>query len=111
MQAVGHFFGDVSRYFYILIALQITTRHIQRNIRRIDDTMQQCQKVGHNAFDRIGYKHLIAIELDFVALQVDVVFDAREVQNAGQIERIIDIQMNVEQRLFAIRIEFAIELA
>ena len=40
-QAVGHFFGDVSRnLFHVAVALQVAARYVERNVRRVDDTMQ-----------------------------------------------------------------------
>ena len=93
------------RYFLdSLVALQVASRYIQRNVGRVDYAMQQSQKIGHDAFYRIGNKHLIAIELYFVALQVEVAFYFRKVENTRQVERIVHIQMNVEKRFGGIRV-------
>ena len=72
--------------------------------------MQQRQELGHDAFDRIGHEHLVRIELDLVLLYLEVVPYLREIENACQIERIVDVQVNIEQRVFGHRIERAVEL-
>jgi len=41
------------------------------------------QKLGYDAFHRIGYEYLIAIELYFIFLQVEVTLYAREIKNSG----------------------------
>ena len=84
LQTVGHFFGDVARnLLHVRIGLQIATRHVQRDVGRVDDAVQKCQKFRHNALDTVGHKHLIAVELDFVLLNLDVVLDFRKVQNTS----------------------------
>ncbi len=62
--------------------------------------MQQGQVIGNNIFHLIGNKNLIAVQLNFIALQLNIVFDFREIQNTCKIERIINIQMDMEQRVF-----------
>jgi hypothetical protein len=49
--------------------------------------MQQRQEVGHDALHLIGDEYLIAIELNLVALQVDVALDLREIEDTRQVER------------------------
>ena len=51
LQAVGYLLRDVSRnLLHVRIALQIRTRYVQRNVRRVDDTVKQGQEVGHDTF-------------------------------------------------------------
>ena len=70
-QAVGHLLGDVVRnLLHVAVALQVGTRHVQRNVRRIDDPVQQCQVFRHDAFHRVGHIHLVAVKLDLVLLQL-----------------------------------------
>ena len=57
----------------------------------------------------ISNKNLIAIELDLVALQVKIVLDFGEVEDTCQIEGIIHVEMNPEQRLVRHWEEFAVE--
>ena len=42
-------------------------------------------------------------------MQIDVALDAREIQDTGQMERVIHIQMNPEQRFVGHRIQILIE--
>ena len=71
--------------------------------------MQQCEEFGHYAFYLVGYEHLVAVELNLVSLQLDVRLDAREVENASEIERIVDVEVDPEERLVLHRIECAVE--
>ena len=63
--------------------------------------MQQRQELRHNALHLVGDEHLVAVQLNLVALQVDVRLDAGEVQNTCQVERIVDVQVNPEHGLVA----------
>ena len=48
--------------------------------------MKQCEEFWYNAFYLVGYEHLVAIELNLVALHVDAALDAWEVENTREIE-------------------------
>ena len=110
-QPVGYLAGDVARNLLdVRVALQIAARHVQRDVGRVDHAVQQRQELGHDAFDRIGHEHLVRIELDLVLLYLEVVPYLREIENACQIERIVDVQVNIEQRVLGHRIERAVEL-
>lgn len=71
--------------------------------------MQQGQELGHNAFDRIGDIHLIAIELNFVLLNLDVVLNFGKMSTPVRLKRIINIEVDVEERILAHGIEAAVE--
>ena len=111
VKPVGHFLSDVGRDFlYVAVALQITTAHIQRDIGRVNHTMQQRKEVGHNAFHLVGDKHLVAVKLYLIALQLDIRFDSREKEDTSKVERIVNVEVNPEQRLLHLHgIECAIE--
>ena len=69
LYAVGHLFGNVRRDFLdVAVALQIRTRHVERDVGRVDDAVQQRQVVGHDAFHRIGHINLVAVKLNLVFL-------------------------------------------
>ena len=72
--------------------------------------MQQRQVLRHDALDLIRHIDLVRIELDLVLLDLEVVVNLREVEDARQVERIVDIEVDREQRLVAHRVEFAVEL-
>ena len=111
VELVAHLTSDVSGDFlHVGIALQITTADIQRNVGRVDHTMKQRQEVWHNTLNLVGDEHLIAVELNLIALQVNVALDAWEVENTSQVEGIVHIQVNPEQRLILHGIKLAVEL-
>lgn len=73
--------------------------------------MQKRHKFGDDAFQFVSDIYLVAVELHAVFLEVELVFDLREVEHAGEVERVIDIQMDLEERVFEIhRVEFVVEL-
>ena len=72
--------------------------------------MKQCEEFRYNAFYLVGYKHLIAIELNLVTLHVDATLDAWEVENTRKIEWEVYVQMNPEQRVVLHWIKGVIEL-
>ena len=111
-KAVCHLLGDILRnLLHIAVALEIRTAHVERNVGTVDDTMQERQEVGHNVFHRVCDKHLVAIELNLIAMDFDVVFNLGEIQNTREIERIVHIEMNPEERFILHGIEIAIEIA
>ena len=110
-QAVGHFPRNVTRNLLnVRVALQVTSRYVQRDVRRVDHAVQQGQELRHDPFDRIGHEHLIRIELYFVLLNLEIVPYLREIKDTGQVERIVDVQVNVEQRILGHRIERPVKL-
>ena len=91
--------GDL---LYLTIVLQKAARYVQRDVRAIDHAVQQEQVFGDDFFDVIRNEHLVAIQLDFAALQLDLALDLGEIQNALQAERIIHIQVDPEKRIVII---------
>ena len=72
--------------------------------------MEQCQEVGYDAFHLVGDEHLVAIELYLITLKLDVRLDPREIKDTCEVERIVDVQVNPEQRFVLHGIKRAIEL-
>ena len=54
---------------------------------------------------------MVAIELNLIAMDFDVVFNLGEIQNTREIERIVHIEVNPEERFILHGIEIAIEIA
>ena len=71
--------------------------------------MQQGQELRDDTLYLVCDEYLVAIELDFVTLQVDIRLDTWEVQDTREVEGIIDIQVNPEHRLIAHRVEGTVE--
>ena len=110
LQLVGHLTGDVARYLaHVAVALKVAARHVQRNVRRIDNPVQQRQELGNDALHRIGHVHLVAVKLYPILLNLEIVVDFREIENPRQVERIVDVEMYPEQRVVAARIELPVE--
>ena len=72
--------------------------------------MQESQEVRDDVVDRIRHKHLVAVKLDLVPGYLHLVLDLREIEDTRQMERIVHIKMDVEQRLVLHRIERTVEL-
>ena len=72
----------MGRYFLdIAIALQIRTRYVEWNIWGVNDTVEERQEFRNNFGYAVGNEDLIAVEVDFVALYLDVFLDFRKVQD------------------------------
>ena len=100
LQLVRHLFGDVGgNLLHVGIALQVAAAHVQRNVRRVDDAVQQHQELGHYTLHVVGDEDLVAVELDLVLLHLDALLGLREIEDAGQLERVFDVDVDVEQRL------------
>ena len=111
LQPVGDLAGDVARnLLHVGVALQVAARDVERNVRRVDHAVQQRQVLRYDALDLIRHEHLVRVELDLVLLDFEVVVDLREVEYARQVERVVDVQVDREQRLVAHRVELAVEL-
>ena len=66
--------------------------------------MQEHEKVGHDIFHFVGDENLPAVELDFVFIQFKIIFHFRKVKNPGEVEGIIHIEVNPEERIFGERV-------
>ena len=71
--------------------------------------MKECEEVRHDTLNLISYEHLIAIELNLIALKVDIALYAWEVEDTCEVEWEIYIEVNPEQRLILHRIECTVE--
>ena len=96
-------------FFTFGITLQVGAAHVERNVGTVDHPVEQSEEVGHNVLYRIGDKHLIAEELNLVAMDLEVVLDLREVEHTRQVEGVVHIEVNPEERLILHGIELAVE--
>ena len=71
--------------------------------------MKQSQELWYNTLNLVSDKDLVAIQLNLVALHIDVVLDAWEVEDTRQVEWEVNVEVNPEQWLVLHRIEGAIE--
>ena len=72
--------------------------------------MEKGQEVRYDIVHVIGNEHLVAIELYLVLLYRHTVLDFREIEDTGEVERIVHIEVDMEERLLVTRIEGPIEL-
>ncbi len=71
--------------------------------------MEQGEELRHDALHLVGDEHLVAVELYLVALQVDVRLYLGEIQDAREVERIVHVEVNPEERFVLHGIESAVE--
>ena len=92
------------------VALEVTARYVEGNVGRIQNSVQECKELRHNTFYAVGNEHLIAVELNLVFLDFEVCAYFGEIEYAGEVERVVDIEVDVEQRfLKSARVEFFVE--
>ena len=110
-QPVSNLLRDVcADFLYVGVALQITAADVQRNVRRVDHTVKQSQKIWHYVVHVLGHEHLVAVELYLVLVDGHALLDLREVQHAGKVERIIDVEVYPEHWILLHRIEGLVEI-
>ena len=71
--------------------------------------MQQGEELGYDALYLVGHEYLVAVQLNLVLLQLDIVLDFWEVEDTCEVEWVIYVQVNPEQRLVAHGVECAVE--
>ena len=71
--------------------------------------MQQGEELRHDTFYLIGHEYLVAVELDLVLLQFNVRLNLREIEDTREVEGIVDVEVDPEQRLVAHGVEGAVE--
>ena len=59
--------------------------------------MKQCEELWYDTFNLIGHEYLIAIELNLITLQFDIVLYTWEIENTCKVEWVVNIQVNPEQ--------------
>src|SRR5690606_9910717 len=70
-QLISNLFGNMGVYLsYIWISLQIASAYVERNIRAIDNTLEEHQELRDNILHFIRYKHLITVQLYFIFLNL-----------------------------------------
>ena len=110
VQTVSDLLRDISGdLLHVRVALQVAAGDVQRDIRGVDDTVKQRHEVRDDVVHVVRHKHLVAVQGNLVPVDSDALLDLREIQDTGQIEGIVHVQMDVEQRLLVHRIQGAVE--
>ena len=71
--------------------------------------MQQGKELWYDALYLVGYEYLVAVELNLITLQFDVRLDFGEVEDTRQIEGLIHVEVDPEERFIAHGIERTVE--
>ena len=61
--------------------------------------MEQCKELWYNSLNLIGYEYLIAIELNLITLQFDIVLYTWEIKYTREVEWVVNVQVNPKQWL------------
>ncbi len=72
--------------------------------------MQQREELRNHTLYGVGYEYLIAVKLYLVLLYLEIVAYLGEIEYARKRERIIDVEVYMEQRLLRHRIQHAVEV-
>ena len=111
-EAIGHLAGDVGGHLLdVAVVLQERAGDVQRQIRAVDHALEQQQEFRNDFLNIVRHEHLIVVELDHALAGGELVLDLREVQDALEVEGVLRVQMDPEQRLLVIVEHLVIERA
>ena len=109
-EAVADFLGDVGRDLLdVGVALQVAAADVQGDVGRVDHAVEQGEEVGHDVLDLVGDVDLVAVELYFVAVELNVALDFGEVEHAGKVEWVVHVEVDPEEGLVGHGVEVAVE--
>ena len=84
---------------HIAVVLQEGAAHVQGQVRAVDHAVEQHEELGDNLLDVIRHKHLAGEQLDLSLMGAEIVLELGEVQDALQVEGIVHVQVDPEQRI------------
>ena len=109
-QAVCNLLCDVGGdLLHGCVALEIAAAHVKRNVRRVNDAVKEGHEVGDDVVHMVCHEHLVAVEGNLVTLNCNAVLQLREVEDTGEVERVVHIEVNPEKRLLVHGEEGAVE--
>ena len=91
------------------VVLQITPGYIQRQLGAIQHALEHKQIFRDDFLDVVRHEHLIVIQLDLPLNGLILIVQPREVQDSFEVERIVRIDVNPEQRVAVVVEHLAIE--
>ena len=110
-ETVGDLAGDVlGQLAHVAVVLQEGARDVQRQVGAVHHALEQQQELGDDLLDIVRDEHLVGVELDLALVGGKVVLEPREVQDAVQVEGIVGVEMDPEQRLLPLVEGVAVEL-
>ena len=72
--------------------------------------MEQRQELRNDGFHRVGHEHLVAVELNLVLADFQLVLDLGEVEDTGQVEGVVHVQVDIEHRVVEGGVEAVVEV-
>ena len=99
-QLVGYLSGDVGgELLDIAVVLQETAADVQRQIGAVDHALEQHQELRDDFLDVIRHEDLTAEEFDLTFLGAEIIGQFGEIEDALEVEGIIDVQVDIKQRI------------
>ena len=72
--------------------------------------MEKSKEIRDNIVNAVSDEHLVAIKLDLVAGYVHPVLDLGKIEDTCEMERIVHIEMYIEQRILSHRVQGPVEI-
>ena len=94
---------------HLSVVLQKAAGDVERHVRAVDDALEQQQKFRDDLLDVVGDKDLVAVELDLAGDDLQLVLLLREVEDALEVKRIVDVEVDPEQRLVKIHKDLVVK--
>ena len=109
-QAVCNLLCDVGGdLLHGCVALEIAAAHVKRDVRGIYDAVKEGHEVRDYVVHVVRDEHLVAVEGDLVALHRHAVLQLREVEDTGEVEGIVYVEVDPEERFLVHGEEGAVE--
>src|SRR5581483_3102486 len=97
---IRHLLRNVLRKLaHSAVHLERASRNIQRNVRAIDCSAQDHEVVGYQVFTAVRDKNAIAKEFYGILSPIKPTTDFREIKNTFKIERVINVEVDPENRI------------
>ena len=110
VQLVRHLLGNMrADLFHISVVLQEGPADIQRQVGTVNHAPEQHQEFRNDFLDVVRYKYLPGKQLDLSLMGTEIVLQLREIQDTLQVEGVIHIQVNPEQRIVKVRKYLVVE--
>ncbi len=102
-ELVADLLADVAGDFLdVGVLLEVRAAHVQGDVRRINHAVKQRQEIGDDVLHVVRDEDLVGVEVDAVLLQVHLLLQLGEVEDARQVEGEVHVEVNVEQRVLEV---------
>ena len=83
----------------VAVVLQEGAADVQRDVGAVDHALEEHEEFGNDFLDVIRHEHLTGEQLDLTFAGAEILLQLGEVQDALEVEGIIDVEMDPEQRI------------